>query len=83
MMLHGENVNGIWYPDDQRQCMIKHQIRNHLYGMSSQVIYYWTCETAIDNEDRAYIIVYHGGVNSKMKIDGQSYLSFRAVKNID
>ncbi|MDD3972984.1 MAG: DUF1566 domain-containing protein [Clostridia bacterium] len=84
MLLHGENVNGIWYPDDQKAVYDKTPDKESpLWDVHSQVIYYWTCETAIDNEDRAYIIVYHGGVNSKMKIDGQSYLSFRAVKNID
>lgn len=84
MMLHGENVNGIWYPDDQKAVYDKTPDKESpLWDVHSQVIYYWTCETAKDNEDRAYIIVYHGGVNSKMKIDGQSYLSFRAVKNID
>lgn len=84
MLLHGENVNGIWYPDDQKAVYDKTPDKESpLWDVHSQVIYYWTCETAKDNEDRAYIIVYHGGVNSKMKIDGQSYLSFRAVKNID
>ena len=84
MMLHGENVNGIWYPNNQKAVYDKTPDKESpLWDVHSQVIYYWTCETAIDNEDRAYIIVYHGGVNSKMKIDGQSYLSFRAVKNID
>ena len=84
MLLHGENVNGIWYPNNQKAVYDKTPDKESpLWDVHSQVIYYWTCETAKDNEDRAYIIVYHGGVNSKMKIDGQSYLSFRAVKNID
>ena len=84
MMLHGVNVNGIWYSDDQKAVYDKTPDKESpLWDVHSQVIYYWTSETAKDNDDRAYIIVYHGGINSKMKIDGQSYLSFRAVKNID
>ena len=31
---------------------------------------------------KAYIIVYHGGVFSKRKSDSQDYLSFRAVKEV-
>ncbi len=54
-----------------------------LWDVHSKVIYYWTSETSIQDERKAYIIVYHGGVYEKMKIDRQGYLSFRAVKEAD
>ncbi|MBP7344036.1 MAG: ABC transporter permease [Clostridia bacterium] len=83
MMLHGENVNGVWYPDEKKAVYDKTPDKESpLWDVHSQVIYYWTSESEKDNADRAYIIVYHGGIHSKMKIDGQSYLSFRAVKNV-
>lgn len=83
MMLHGNNVNGIWYPDEKKAVYDKTPDKESpLWDVHSKVIYYWTSESENNNPDRAYIIVYHGGIHSKMKIDGQSYLSFRAVKNV-
>jgi hypothetical protein len=47
----------------------------------SKIIYYWTADTPEDNNDKAYIIVYHGGVFEKVKTSNQDYISFRAVKD--
>ncbi|MGD9605282.1 MAG: DUF1566 domain-containing protein [Bacilli bacterium] len=81
MMLHGENVQGEW----DSETKIAHYSdtpdkESPLWDVHSQVIYYWTSDVSSSQTDRAYIIVYHGGVFLKMKIDGQAYLSFRAVK---
>lgn len=83
MMLHGENAGGVWNAEDQIAVYEKTPDKESpLWDVYSQVIYYWTSQTYPNDEQRAYIIVYHGGVHSKMKIDGQSYLSFRAVKDV-
>jgi hypothetical protein len=82
MMLHGENAGGVWNPEkEQATYTITPDKESPLWDVHSKVVYYWTSETSAGDEDRAYIIVYHGGVHSKMKTDSQDYLSFRAVKD--
>lgn len=84
MLLHGENAGGIW--DSFEKIAVYERTpdkESPLWDVHSKVIYYWTSETSIEDGRKAYIIVYHGGVYEKMKIDGQSYLSFRAVKEAD
>jgi hypothetical protein len=84
MMLHGANAGGVWYSEEAKAVYEKTPDKESpLWDVHSQVIYYWTSETYTQDERRAYILVYHGGVHAKMKIDGQSYLSFRAVKNVN
>ncbi len=84
MMLHGENADGVWYPEEGRAVYGRTPDKETpLWDIHSKVIYYWTSETANEDERRAYIIVYHGGVFAKMKINGASNLSFRAVKEIN
>lgn len=84
LMLHGENAGGSW---NQVTKTASYQLtpdkESPLWDVHSQVIYYWTAEGPEDDDQRAYIIVYHGGVYAKMKIDGQNYLSFRAVKAVE
>lgn len=84
MTLHGENAGGVWNPE---KCNAVYDItpdkETPLWDLHSKVIYFWTSETSASDGHGAYIIVYHGGVFVKMKIDGQSYLSFRAVKEIE
>lgn len=83
MMLHGENAGGVWSPEKEKAVYDKTPDKETpLWDVHSKVIYYWTNETSASDERRAYIIVYHGGVFDKMKIDGQGYLSFRAVKEV-
>lgn len=84
MMLHGQNSGGVWDPINEKAVYeSKPDKESPLWDVNSKVIYYWTSDTSIQDELKAYIIVYHGGVYEKMKIDGQSYLSFRAVKQAD
>lgn len=84
MTLHGENAGGVWAPEKGRAVYEKTPDKETpLWDVHSKVIYYWTSEDSASDERFAYIIVYHGGVFPKMKIDGQSYLSFRAVKDAE
>ncbi|MGD9887174.1 MAG: hypothetical protein AB7T03_04340 [Bacilli bacterium] len=84
MMLHGENVNGVWNPETLTATYIETPDKESpLWDVHSQVIYYWTADFPLNDVEKAFIIVYHGGVFSKSKIDGQDYLSFRAVKTVN
>lgn len=81
MMLHGENAGGVWHPEEEKATYNKAPDKESpLWDVNSKVIYYWTSDTYPKDEERAYIIVYHGGIFNKRKIDGQPYHSFRAVK---
>ncbi len=83
MLLHGKNAGGVWHPEESKAVYEKTPDKETpLWDVNSQVIYYWTSESYEQDERRAYIMVYHGGIFPKMKTDGQSYLSFRAVKTI-
>jgi hypothetical protein len=84
MMLHGQNAGGVWDPVEEKAIYERTPDKETpLWDVRSKVIYYWTADTSIQDERQAYIIVYHGGIYDKRKIDGQSYLSFRAVKEVD
>lgn len=84
MMIHGDNAGGVWNPEEERASYDRTPDKETpLWDVHSKIIYYWTSDTSIKDERQAYIIVYHGGVFDKRKIDGQSYLSFRAVKEVD
>jgi hypothetical protein len=80
MMLHGENAGGVWHAEEEKAIYtITPDKESPLWDVHSRVIYYWTAETSAQDENKAYVIVYHGGVYSKLKTDSQDYLSFRAV----
>ncbi len=82
MMLHGNNAGGTWSQDTQKAAYRKTPDKETpLWDVHSKVIYYWTADTDVANEKRAYIIVYHGGVFTRVKTEGQAYLSFRAVRD--
>jgi len=84
MMIHGQNAGGIWDPVEEKAIYKRTPDKETpLRDVRSKVIYYWTADTSLQDERQAYIIVYHSGVYDKRKIDGQSYLSFRAVKEVD
>ena len=84
MMIHGQNAGGIWDSVEEKAIYQRTPDKETpLWDVHSKVIYYWTADTSIQDERQAYIIVYHGGVYDKRKIDGQSYLSFRAVTEVD
>ena len=83
MMIHKENAGGVWSADKKSAKYDKKPDKESpLWDVHSKVIYYWTADTSVKDETRAYIIVYHGGVFDKRKTDSQDYLSFRAVKDV-
>lgn len=83
MMLHGENVGGVWHAQVEKASYKERPDKESpLWDVHSKIIYYWTSVTAIEDEQRAYIIVYNGGVYSRKKTNRQDYLSFRAVKEV-
>lgn len=83
MMLHGENAKGVWHPEQEKAVYERTPDKETpLWDVHAKVIYYWTADTSPSDDRSAYIIVYHGGVFPKRKTEGQSYLSFRAVKEV-
>ena len=84
MMLHGKNAGGLWDSSTQKASYdVTPDKESPLWDVHSKVIYYWSSDVSINDHNRAYIIVYHGGVFDRLKTEGQDYLSFRAVKNVD
>lgn len=84
MMIHGENAGGVWDLVERKAGYTRTPDKESpLWDVHSKVIYYWTGDTSPQNEQRAYIIVYHGSVFDRIKSESQSYLSFRAVKEVD
>lgn len=84
MMLHGENAKGIWNPEQEKAVYERTPDKETpLWDVHSKVIYYWTADASPTDDRSAYIIVYHGGVYPKRKTEGQSYLSFRAVREVE
>jgi Predicted membrane protein len=81
MMLHGKNAGGTW---DKTTAQAKYSVtpdkESPLWNVYSKVIYYWTSEVPENNPQKAYIIVYNGGIYAKSKSVGQDSISFRAVK---
>lgn len=83
MMLHGENAGGFWDPLEEKAVYERTPDKESpLWDVHSKVIYYWTADTSVQDENRAYIIVYHGGVFERFKTESQPYLSFRAVREV-
>lgn len=84
MMLHGTNAGGVWDgPEGKATYERTPDKESPLWDVHSPVIYYWTEDTTLQDDQRAHIVVYHGGVFERRKTDGQRYLSFRAVKEVD
>jgi len=84
MMIHGQNAGGVWNPHGGK-AIYDHtpDKESPLWDVHSKIIYYWTADTSIRDDKRAYIIVYDGGVYDRVKTESQGYLSFRAVKDFD
>ena len=77
-----QNAGGDW---DARTEQATFQVRpdkeSPIWDPHASLIYLWTSES-MDN-DRAWIVVYHGGVFSKRKRTGSPSLGFRAVKDVE
>lgn len=82
MSLHEENCEGIWDPETEKATYkMKPDKESPLWDVHSKVIYYWTSEISDPDEEKAYIIVYDGGVFERYADSSYAYLSFRAVKD--
>ena len=78
---HGKNCGGIWDSNTYRAIYnIKPDKESPLWDSHSQVIYWWT--STEKDEDKAYIIVYHGRVYPRSKSQKMGSLGFRAVKEV-
>jgi len=83
MMLHGENSGGEWSAQEKRAIYERTPDKESpLWDVHSKIIYYWTSDISVKDMNKAYIIVYDGGVYDRMKTNCLDYLSFRAVKDI-
>lgn len=84
MLIHGENAGGAWDPVEGKANYTRTPDKESpLWDIHSKVIYYWTADTSARNDHRSNIIVYDGGIFDRVKTESQSYLSFRAVKDVD
>lgn len=76
---HGQNAGGVW---DAEKRTATYRIRpdkeTPLWNPHSMVIYWWT-DSEIDAQ-RAWMIVYNGGVFLRDKRFAPSYFTFRCVK---
>lgn len=82
MALHEVNSGGVWDAEEKKAAYEKTPDKESpLWDVHSNVIYYWTADTSPENEDKAYIVVYDGGVFERYKVSSYGYLSFRAVKD--
>jgi hypothetical protein len=79
---HNRNAGGVW--DEARQLPIydiKPDKESPLWDPYASLIYLWTSEEV--DEQRVWIVVYHGGVFSHAKNLGSSSHGFRAVRDVD
>lgn len=80
MLRHNENAGGAWDPEAEKASyQMKPDKETPLWDPHSQIIYYWAAGDA--GNDRAYIIVYDGGVFTRKRTSHYGYLTFRAVKD--
>lgn len=78
-MLHGKDAGGQWDPENEKASYkVIPDKETPLWDPYSKVIYYWTDTTV--SEEKAYIIVYNGGIFPRSMEIHPDYLSFRAVK---
>ena len=79
MTRHDENAGGTWDPQAEKATYERQPDKETpLWAPHSRVIYYWVAGNA--GNDRAYIIVYDGGVFTRKRTSHYGYLTFRAVK---
>jgi hypothetical protein len=75
----GKNAGGTWAARTQVPSYERRPDKESpLWDPYAPLIYLWTSEESTN--DRAWIVVYHGGVFTKRKATGSSSLGFRAVR---
>lgn len=79
MQLHNVNASGYWDNAAKKAVYaMTPDKETPLWDPHSKMIYYWVMDE--ESAERAYIVVYHGGVFSRYKDKSYGYLTFRAVK---
>ncbi|MBL1217704.1 MAG: DUF1566 domain-containing protein [Planctomycetes bacterium] len=79
-MLHGENAGGTWEASTGTAQYERQPDKEvPLWNPQSQIIYWWTSTEV--GKDKAYRVVYHGGVYAKPKVLGMGSGAFRAVRD--
>ncbi len=75
----GRNAGGTWDPQSERPSYDRRPDKESpLWGPYAPLIYLWTADE--QSENRAWIVVYHGGVFAKPKAVGSPSFGFRAVR---
>jgi hypothetical protein len=76
----GRNAGGTWDPDSGRESYDHRPDKESpLWDRYAPLIYLWTTEE--ESDERAWIVVYHGGVYAKPKNIGSPSFGFRAVRD--
>ena len=75
----GRNAGGTWNAQSARASYDRRPDKESpLWDQYAPLIYLWTADE--ESEDRAWIVVYHGGVFAKPKRIGSPSFGFRAVR---
>lgn len=75
----GQNARGTWDAPNARPNFDRRPDKESLlWDQYAPLIYLWTAEE--ESEQRAWIVVYHGGVYAKPKAVGSPSFGFRAVR---
>lgn len=72
------NAGGVPDASGKAQYKVAPDKETPLWNPNSQVIYYWTSESA--SEETAYFLAYNGGVWERRKDTGAKYQGYRCVK---
>jgi hypothetical protein len=76
----GHSAEGVWDPVSGRASYGRRPDKESpLWDRFAPLIYLWTAEE--ESDDRAWIVVYHGGVFAKPKNIGSPSFGFRAVRD--
>ena len=76
-----KNAGGQWDADRQQATYDRRPDKESpLWDPFGPLIYLWTSEQESDN--RAWIVVYHGGIYAKPKVTGSPSFGFRAVREL-
>jgi hypothetical protein len=77
----GRNAGGMWDAQAARPTYDRRPDKESpLWDQYAPLIYLWTSEQ--EDKDRAWIVVYHGGVFAKPKAVGSPSFGFRAVREV-
>jgi hypothetical protein len=80
MSRNGKNAGGVWNPKTRiARYETTPDKEAPMWEVWSPVIYWWTSEE--DGPNRAFVVVYHGGIHSKPQVTGSPSFGFRLVRD--